>query len=130
MSSLYFLTFADILLFHKKSLEQFGGSSGIRDAGLLESAIEQAKFIGKFSNNDSFEIAAGYLFHIIQNHAFIDGNKRTGVIACLTFLDFNGYVIKCTPDQLYDLTINVAEGKLQKSDIVLFLKSHARPAVD
>ena len=70
-------------------------------------------------------MAAAYMFHIVQNHPFLDGNKRTGLIAALTFLDLNGIEIDAPGGSLYDLAIAVATGQADKTDIAEFLRSHA-----
>lgn len=87
-----FLRIEDVLALHADQMELYGGEHGVRDMGLLESAVGQAQasFAGQVLHADIFEMAAAYLFHIVQNHPFIDGNKRTGLIAALVFLDLNG----------------------------------------
>jgi len=115
-----FLSLPLVLQLHDKQLVRFGGASGIRDEGMLESAIAQPKatFEGQFLHPTVFDQAAAYLFHICQNHPFIDGNKRTALSACLVFLGMNGYKITTPTNNLYDLTIQIAEGKLDKDAIV------------
>ena len=78
-----FLDLDLVLRTHRGLIERYGGEEGLRDAGLLQSAIAQprAMFGGEFLHKDLFEMAAAYLFHVVQNHAFLDGNKRTGA-AC------------------------------------------------
>ena len=79
-----------------------------------------AAFGGEFLHEDLFAMAAAYLFHIVSNHAFIDGNKRTGLAAALTFLEINGHPIDKSSPLLYDATMAVAEGKLDKAEIADF----------
>jgi death-on-curing protein len=83
-----FLTVEDVLELHARSLDRFGGGEGIRDRGLLESAVAapQAGFGGQFAHSDLYEMAAAYAFHIAQNQPFVDGNKRAGLGAALVFL--------------------------------------------
>src|SRR3954469_16674328 len=90
-----FLSVDDILEIHKKQLDAFGGIEGIRDAGLLESAVmtPQASFGGEYLHNGFFEMAAAYAFHIAENQPFLDGNKRTALTSALVFLDINGIEI-------------------------------------
>ncbi len=78
--SLEFLTLEDVLEIHALQLARYGGADGLRDPGLLESALAQpqASFGGDFVHESLFAMAAAYLFHIVSNHAFVDGNKRTG----------------------------------------------------
>jgi death-on-curing protein len=105
----------------------FGGEQGVRDLGLLESAISQPKatFGGEHLHKDLFEMAAAYLYHIVQNHPFLDGNKRTGVVAALAFLDFNGIEIDAPTGSIYDLTISVATGQAGKQQIAEFFRKMA-----
>ncbi len=114
-----FLTVEDVLEIHESQLERFGGGAGIRDLGLLESAVAQpqASFGGEYVHGDIFEMAAAYLFHIVNNHAFVDGNKRTGLLAALVFLDTNGVALTEDSEFLYDLTLGIAEGRIPKSDV-------------
>ena len=122
-----FLTLQDVLLLHSAQIDQYGGEHGVRDAGLLESAIAQpqAAFGGDFLHGDLFEMAAAYLFHIVQNHPFVDGNKRTGAVAALAFLDFNGIEIDAPKGSIYDLTMSVATGQAGKTEIAEFFRTHA-----
>jgi death-on-curing protein len=85
-----FLSLEDVLWIHEQQLELYGGQAGVRDQGLLESAIGMPRqtFGGDFVHEDHFSMAAAYAFHIGENQPFIDGNKRTALEACLTFLDF------------------------------------------
>ncbi len=114
-----FLTHEDILEIHALQLDRYGGGDGIRDRGLLESAAAQpmATFDGEFVHDGLFEMAAAYLFHIVSNHPFIDGNKRTGLLSALVFLDLNGIIIDGETETLYDLTMAVAEGRADKAKI-------------
>lgn len=95
-----FLTVEDVLQLHDDQLERFGGSAGIRDRGVLESAVAVAKatFDGKLLHGDIFEMAAAYAFHIAENQPFLDGNKRSGLDAALVFLDVNGWLV-LDPDE-------------------------------
>ncbi len=122
-----FLDVADILTLHANQVELYGGEPGVCDLGLLESAVAQprATFDGQFLHADIFEMAAAYLFHIVQNHPFIDGNKRTGLVAALAFLDLNGIEIEAPKGSLYDLTMAVATGQAGKPDIAEFFRSRA-----
>lgn len=122
-----FLTIEEILRVHSWQIEHFGGSDGIRDAGLLESAIAMpsAGFGGKYLHEDIFSMAAAYLFHIAQNHPFIDGNKRTGAASALVFLELNGIEMTATDDDLYDLVIEVTLGEADKAAIADFFRAHS-----
>jgi len=123
-----FLGIEDILMLHADQVNLYGGEHGVRDMGLLESAAAQprASFGGEFLHIDIFEMAAAYLFHIVQNHPFIDGNKRTGVTAALAFLDLNGIEIDAPKGSLYDLTMSVATGQARKPEIAEFFRKLAQ----
>jgi len=122
-----FLTLEDVLQIHEDQIERFGGAVGLRDRGLLESAIAQpqASFGGVFAHHDLFEMAAAYLFHLTSNHPFIDGNKRIGLASALVFLEINGIEIRQGTDMLYDLTMSVACGAADKKQIAQLLRSLA-----
>lgn len=124
-----FLSLEDVLDLHSLQLERFGGAAGLRDQGLLESAIAQpmAEFGGEYLHKGLFEMAAAYLYHLVSNHPFVDGNKRAGLLSALVFLQINGIEIDQGTDELYDLTIAVAEGRLEKPAIAeaLFRIAHA-----
>jgi death-on-curing protein len=109
-----FLDFDRIEEIHEASLEAYGGSKGIRDRGLIESAIGSAMNTFYYANGDLFDIAAAYAFHLAQAQAFLDGNKRTGMGAAFLFLRANG-VVKVPSDlDLYDAMIAIAEKRLDK----------------
>jgi death-on-curing protein len=122
-----FLGVEDILELHADQVALYGGEHGVRDLGLLESAVAQpqAMFSGNYLHQDVFEMAAAYLFHLVKNHPFLDGNKRTGAVAALVFLDFNGIEIDAPKGSLYDLTISVAIGEASKNQIAEYFRSHA-----
>jgi len=109
-------------------LRLFGGASGVRDLGLLESAIgnAEATFGGEFLHQDLFEMAAAYLYGICRNHPFVDGNKRTAMSSALVFLEMNDIWIESNDDDLYDLVIATAEARVDKSEIAEFLREHVK----
>jgi death-on-curing protein len=122
-----FLTFGEVLSIHEEQIRLFGGPSGLRDAGLLLSAMGnvEATFGGAFLHESIFEMAAAYLYGICRNHPFLDGNKRTGVAAALTFLDMNRIEIDADEEEFYRLVIGVAEGRVTKASVAVFLQDHA-----
>ncbi len=103
---------------HAEVLAGHGGARGIRDETLLESAVAapQATMMGQPLISDLIEIAAAYLFYLCRNHAFIDGNKRTALAACLVFLESNGLLLgaKLPPDQWEEFVLDVAASKLDR----------------
>lgn len=125
-----FLDVEDVLELHAAQLELFGGSAGLRDRGLLESAVAQPQtsFGDVFAHEGLFAMAAAYLFHIVSNHPFVDGNKRAGLLAALVFLDVNGISIDQPSEALYELTMAVAQGRIGKPGIATELERIARQA--
>ena len=122
-----FLTIEELLESHQEQIRNYGGTQGIRDLGLLESAVAQpaASFDGRLLHADVFEIAAAYLFHIVQNHPFIDGNKRVGLEAALLFLELNGNSLEAPDEKLLKLVLDVAQGQRLKPEIAEFFRTHA-----
>ena len=123
-----FLDLDRVLRIHRSLIEAYGGIEGIRDIGLLHSAISmpQASFGGSFLHKDLFEMAAAYLYHITQNHPFLDGNKRTGAATAVVFLAMNDIDLEADEDALVELTLTVAEGKTGKQQIADFFRKMAR----
>jgi death-on-curing protein len=122
-----FLTLDEVLALHSDQIRRYGGIGGIRDRGLLSSALgtPSATFAGAFLHQSVFEMAAAYLFHIARNHPFVDGNKRTALAASLVFLLMNEVPIQSSEDDLTDLVLGVAEGRITKSEVAVFLQQHA-----
>jgi death-on-curing protein len=108
-----------VLSIHARQIERFGGTPGVRDEGLLESALAQpqATFGGQFLHSKISEQAAAYLYHIAMNHPFIDGNKRTAFAVMDTFLRLNGCALNLTDDRVYDLVMRVARGTMTKEEL-------------
>ena len=88
--------------------------------------MPQAGSSTEYYHTDLFEMAAAYLFHIVKNHPFVDGNKRTGIAAALVFLEMNSIDVRSTNEALLDTVLAVAEGTLQKSGIAEFFRKHSR----
>ncbi|MFH1643864.1 MAG: type II toxin-antitoxin system death-on-curing family toxin [bacterium] len=124
MNKISFLTLEEILQIHNDIITNFGGASGLRDLGLLLSAIHMPKssFSGNFLHPDIYEMSAAYIFHIIKNHPFIDGNKRTGLISGILFLENNQIKLKLSQRKLFNLGLDVANSKLNKKAISGILK--------
>jgi death-on-curing protein len=89
--------------------------------------MPEATFGGEHLHPSRQEQAAAYLFHLVRNHPFVDGNKRTGLGCCLTFLRLNGIRIRATDDELVDLVVGVAEGTRSKADVAVFLGARTLP---
>jgi death-on-curing protein len=122
-----FLTVDDVVELHAGQLARYGGAAGLRDEALLESAVAQpqASFGGEWLHPDLWMMAAAYLFHLVQNHPFVDANKRTGLLSALVFLALNGIVLDQATPALYDLTVAVADGRLDKPAIAAALRQLA-----
>jgi death on curing protein len=118
-----FLDVEDVLLIHAEQLARYGGSAGIRDRGLLESAVAmpRASAGGEFAHPDLFAMAAAYAFHIAQNQPFVDGNKRTGLLAAIVFLDLNGVEIADPEGALYDAMMGLADRTVDKASLTALL---------
>ena len=110
-----FVTLQQVLRAHDASLQRHGGSAGIRDAGLLQSAVDQPLNDYFYGRADLFGIAAAYAFHIAQAQAFLDGNKRTAIAVALAFLEQNGIATSTSTDSLYNAMIGIAERRLTKA---------------
>lgn len=123
-----FLNKKTILAFHQDQVKLYGGKDGVRDEGLLESALAQpqASFGGEYVHSTVFEMAAAYGFHICKNHPFFDGNKRTALVAIYTFLYVNGYRLKADKKSLYAVMIDLANGELEKEELADFLEENSK----
>ncbi|HZY72726.1 MAG TPA: type II toxin-antitoxin system death-on-curing family toxin [Edaphobacter sp.] len=119
-----FLSLDDILEIHRDQIERYGGELSIRDRGLLESAVAmpQQSFGGEYLHPDIFEMAAAYAFHLAENQAFVDGNKRTGLAAAYMFLALNGYRLIEQGERLYEAMIAVGTHRLDKSGLAQVLR--------
>ena len=107
---------ADVVRIHVDQIERYGSPAGIRDLGLLQSAIAmpQASFDGEWLHRDLYEMAAAYAFHVSRNHAFTDGNERTALASALVFLEINGISTQDPEGRLYETMIDVVSGVLDK----------------
>lgn len=114
-----FLTLPEVLALHDDQISCFGGTSGIRDVGLLESALAQpqATFGGELLHTTIYEQAAAYLFHLAMNHPFLDGNKRTAFAVMDAFLRLNGYQLNLSDDQTYQLVLDVVQKTVSKTEL-------------
>ncbi len=123
-----FLTLDDVLIIHDKQIALFGGERGVRDMGLLESAIAtpQATFQGQLLHDGVLAIASAYLFHVVQNHPFMDGNKRAGAVVAIVFLEMNGVELNISNEDLVELVLKVATGNMLKPEIETILRIHVQ----
>src|SRR2546423_14822154 len=123
-----FLSLGRVLRIHRSSIEAYGGDPAVRDMGLLESALAQprAAFGGKYLHPDLPAMAAAYLFHIVSNHPFVDGNKRTGAGAAFVFLRMNDVKVLAPEDEFTDVTLEVARSKMSKESVAEFFRRYTR----
>ena len=119
-----FLTLAEVLAIHEFQIGKYGGTQGLRDLGLLESALSvpQASFGGELLHGSLFKIAAAYAYHIAENQPFLDGNKRAGLAAALVFLELNGVSVDDPKGALYDAMMDVAAKRMDKKGLAVILK--------
>lgn len=124
MNAPVFLTLAEDVFIHSDQIERYGGEPGLRDRGLLESAVAtpQATFGGDLLHTDLAEIAAAYLFHLASNRPFVDGNKRTATAAALVFLEINGCSMDIPDEELFGFVIRLADGRVRKPEVADFLR--------
>lgn len=124
MKEVTFLGVEDVLFLHTDTIDIDGGSPGVRDHGLLDAAVAMPRqqFDGEYLHEDIAAMTAAYLFHIAQNHPFVDGNKRAAVMAALVFLHVNGIEKLPAPQMLEITTRQVAAGKLSKDALSQWLR--------
>lgn len=125
-----FLSLAEVLEIHQDQIARYGGTLGTRALNLLKSAlaVPVATFGEDFLHSDVFEMAAAYLFHLVQNHPFLDGNKRVGAMAAVIFLALNGCEFDVPPGVLSDFVSALARGEQTKAQAAVFLREHSARA--
>lgn len=126
-----FLDLDEVLEIHRDQIVRYGGSLGVRDMELLQSALAmpQAGSGGQYFHGDLFEMAAAYVFHIASNHAFVDGNKRVAAMAAFSFLRLNGLTLESSSLAAFEKTVlSIASGKGTKADAAEFFRKHAHTA--
>jgi len=124
------LSVEDVLAIHADTIRHEGGVAGIRDHGLLESAVmmPRQQFGGAYLHRTLADQAAAYLFHLCRNHPFNDGSERVGVLSALVFLDANGVGQLPEPGPLETLTMQCAAGEIGKSEVAAFFGKRLRAA--
>ena len=124
------LTVPEVIELHAALLKRHGGSAGLRDRGLLESAVSQpaASFGGRALYPTLFEQAAAIGFSLVSNHPFVDGNKRIGLTALDVHLRFNGYKLEADADDAEATILALAEGTLSREELAAWIGAHAVPA--
>lgn len=129
MDQIEFLSFEDLEQIHSDQLDRYGGSEGYIDQNVVKSALAQpqASMFGAYLHTDIAEMAAAYLFHFAASQGFIDGNKRTAAVCAGVFLARNGYRLGCTDEDLYELTIAIANNRMHKPEIGEWIRQRLVP---
>lgn len=128
MKEPYWLTRSECLLLHDMMLEQYGGCSGIRDEGLLESALARPQQLYHYGKPSMPEMAAAYTAGIVKNHPFLDGNKRTGFMMGAGFLERNGYEFTASEAEVVIRTLALASGETSEADYATWLEENSKSA--
>jgi len=118
---------ADVVLaIHRRQLAEHGGAEGLRDAGLLASALDRPRNLAAYGDPkpDLASLAAAYAAGIARNHPFIDGNKRTAFVVCRTFLILNGSDLTATREQKYETFLSLASGNLTDDQLAAWIRKH------
>lgn len=127
------LTSEVVLEIHRRNLIRYGGTAGLRDSSLLESALARPQWLYKFdSNADLHRIAAAYTFGIVKNHPFVDGNKRVAFLSAYVFLRFNGWHIVANQRDVERVMLALAGGEMNEDQFCVWLKENSQrtePAV-
>lgn len=123
-----FLTLAEVVELHRQGVERFGGSAEMRDLGLLQSALAMpmASFGGQFLHPDLPAMGAAYLFHLVTNHPFVDGNKRIGAVGARVFLLINDAPFDPSEEEYGDLVLGVARSEVSKDEVIAFFRRFVR----
>lgn len=115
-----------VLILHEQSLAQFGGAPGVRDEGLLDSALGKPQNFFAYGKPSLFDLAASYAFGLVKNHPFIDGNKRVGFVVAVLFLELNGYKFQATEVDAALRTLSLAAGEMKEAAYSEWLKANSR----
>ncbi len=115
-----------VLALHEELLAEFGGSSGVRDEGLLESALARPENLLAYGKPSIFDLAASYAFGLVKNHAFIDGNKRTGFVIAALFLEINSYRLQAAEADAIVHTLALAAGAMDEAGYAVWLETNSR----
>ena len=117
-----------VLLAHEQSLAQVRGSAGVRDEGLMDSALGKPQNLFAYGKPNLFGLAASYAFGLVKNHPFIDGNKRTGFVVAVTFLECNGWRLEASEVDATVRTLALAAGEMSESAYAEWLKANSKRA--
>lgn len=116
----------DTLALHDRLLALYGGAVGLRDGGLLKSALARPQQHFAYGESpDIVDMAAAYTWGIVRNHPFLDGNKRTGFVVGVLFLELNGYRFTASEEEAAQMVLELASGNLDEAGYIAFLRAHA-----
>jgi len=121
-----FILLEQVVALHKLQVDQFGGTHGVKDQGLLLSALAQPESgLGEnYFHKDHYEMAAAYLFHLVKNHAFYDGNKRIAALTSAVFLQINGFMVTADENEFEKLVLDAAQSLVTKAEIAEFFRKN------
>ena len=123
MTEVIWIDLPEVLAIHARQLDEHGGASGVRDHGLLESALARPQQLFTYGEPDVFDLAAAYTAGIVQNHPFVDGNKRTGFVVGILFLELNGPTFKASEADAAQAVFNLADGEINDDEFSSWLRS-------
>ncbi len=123
-----FLSASQVIELHSRQIKKYGGLDGLGEPALLESAVSmpQARYDGRLLHKTAAQMAAAYLFHLCQAHAFVDGNKRVAASAAIVFLAINGFELTADVDAIEAIVMGVAGGQMRKAQVAAFFAGHIR----
>jgi len=116
----------EVMALHELSIARFGGTHGIRDKNLLESAISRPQNMAIYDSASIFELAACYAHGIVKNHPFVDGNKRTSISAAGVFLELNGYILETNSAEMIVAVMHLAASKMQAEQFAMWLEDNCK----
>ena len=118
----------DALAIHDMMLAQHGGAAALRDEGMLESALNRARHLYAYRKPDVHALAAAYAKGTVQNHPFVDGNKRTGFMLAAVFLEVNGWMLTASEESVVEHALGLAARKISETAYAKWLRKNSRPA--
>ena len=131
IGDIHFLTVEEVVAIHADQIDRYGGDGGLRDGGLLDSAVHAVQNVAAYVEDcDLCDLAAAYVFHLAENQPFVDGNKRAALASALVFLDQNGVELGDPRELLYDVMINTAMKTIGKAEIASTLRSLVVPPAE
>jgi death on curing protein len=124
IDDVYFLTVEEVVAIHADQIDRYGGDPGLRDRGLLESAVHAAQNVAAYVEGwDLCDLAVAYMFHLAENQPFVDGNKRAALASGLVFLHQNGVEVEDPGEVLYDLMIGAATKAIGKNQMAATIRA-------